>query len=183
MEVARRLFREEGYRGTSLEQVAAELGVTRAAIYHWVPNKETLLCDIHDAAMDLLVEGFQEVERRELPPVEKLTAAFRNHVLIVADNLDTIAVFFQDEASLPQDKTRRIAERKRSYDHQLRDLVVAAQEAGSLRRDVDARVAVESLLGMCNWLYHWYEPAGRVEPEALADQIIDIALNGLCNRS
>ena len=101
LEVSRRLFRQEGYRGTSLDQVAAELGVTRAAIYHWVPGKEALLCEIHDEAMDLLVMGFRDVQRQNLPPVHKLAAALRNHVLVVADNLDTIAVFFQDEASLP----------------------------------------------------------------------------------
>src|SRR5919197_5269287 len=168
LDVARRLFREEGYRGTSLDQVAAELGVTRAAIYHWVPGKETLLCEIHDEAMDLLVMGFEDVQDRNLPPVQKLAAALRNHVLIVADNLDTIAVFFQDEASLPAGPARRIADRKREYDHRLLALLRAAQEDGSVRTDLDSRVVVESLLGMCNWLYHWYQPSGRISPDELA---------------
>src|SRR5436190_19845692 len=72
LDVARRLFREEGYRGTSLDEVAAELGVTRAAIYHWVPGKEALLCEIHDEAMDLLVMGFRDVQGQHLLPVQKL---------------------------------------------------------------------------------------------------------------
>ena len=181
VEVARRLFREEGYRGTTLDSVAAELGVTRAAIYHWVPSKETLLCEIHEEALELLFLGFEDVERRELPPVEKLQAALRNHVLIVADNLDTIAVFFQDEASLPAGPARRIADRKREYDHRLLALLRAAQEDGSVRTDLDGRVVVESLLGMCNWLYHWYQPSGRIGPEQLADQVADLALRGLRN--
>ena len=181
VEVARRLFREEGYRGTTLDSVAAELGVTRAAIYHWVPSKETLLCEIHEEALELLFLGFEEVERQELPPVEKLQEALRNHVLIVADNLDTIAVFFQDEASLPAGPARRIADRKREYDHRLLALLRAAQEDGSVRTDLDSRVVVESLLGMCNWLYHWYQPSGRISPDELADQIAVLALRGLRN--
>lgn len=182
VEVARRLFREEGYRGTTLDSVAAELGVTRAAIYHWVPSKETLLCEIHEEALELLFLGFEKVEPQELPPVEKLQAALRNHVLIVADNLDTIAVFFQDEASLPAGPARRIADRKREYDHRLQALLRAAQEDGSVRTDLDGGVVVESLLGMCNWLYHWYRPSGRIGPEVLADQVADLALRGLRNR-
>ena len=182
LEVARRLFREEGYRGTSLDEVAAELGVTRAAIYHWVPGKESLLCEIHDEAMDLLVMGFSEVQRQELPPVQKLAAALRNHVLLVADNLDTIAVFFQDEASLPEGPARRIADRKSDYDHRMRDLVRAAQEDGSIRRDLDPLVVVESLFGMCNWLYHWYDPQGPIKPQLLADHIVELALSGVQKR-
>jgi TetR/AcrR family transcriptional regulator, cholesterol catabolism regulator len=182
LEVARHLFREEGYRGTSLDQVAAELGVTRAAIYHWVPGKEALLCEIHDEAMDLLVMGFRDVQRQSLPPVQKLAAALRNHVLVVADNLDTIAVFFQDEASLPTGPARRIADRKRDYDHRMRDLVRAAQEDGAIRPELDPLVVVESLLGMCNWLYHWYDPQGPIKPQRLADHIVEIALAGVESR-
>jgi TetR/AcrR family transcriptional regulator, cholesterol catabolism regulator len=182
LEVARRLFREEGYRGTSLDAVAAELGVTRAAIYHWVPSKETLLCEIHDEAMDLLVQGFTDVLRQNLSPVEKLAAVVRNHVLVVAANLDTIAVFFQDEASLPAGPARRIADRKRDYDHRLRELVRAAQADGSTRAVLDPVGVVESLLGMCNWLYHWYDPHGAITPQRLADQIVEIALGGVERR-
>src|SRR5438128_9486196 len=115
VDTARRLFREEGYRGTTLEMVAVELGVTRAALYHWVASKETLLCEIHDEAQDRLVERFQEIQEADLPPAEKLAEAIRNHLLTVADNLDAIAVFFHDEDSLPVVPAQRIAQRKRHY--------------------------------------------------------------------
>lgn len=179
LETARRLFREDGYRATTLERIASELGVTRAAIYHWFPSKEALLCEIHDEAMDLLVERYAAIERSDQPPLRKLSDALRNHVLTVAENLDTIAVFFQDEASLPEEPARRIADRKRDYDHSLRALVTAAQARGEIRADLDPRVVVESLVSMCNWLYHWYDPNGTVTPEQLADQQVEIALRGI----
>jgi AcrR family transcriptional regulator len=179
VDTARRMFREEGYRGTTLEMVAAELGVTRAALYHWVENKETLLCEIHDGALDRLVERFQEIQEADLPPGEKLAEAIRNHLLTVADNLDAIAVFFQDEASLPEEPARRIAKRKREYDHALEALVRAAQADGSIRADLDPRVTVEMLFGMCNCLYHWYDAAGRIRPRQLADQVLEMVFSGL----
>jgi AcrR family transcriptional regulator len=182
VDTARRMFREEGYRGTTLEMVAAELGVTRAALYHWVANKETLLCEIHDEALDRLVERFQEIQEADLPPGDKLAEAIRNHLLIVADNLDAIAVFFQDEASLPEEPARRIAQRKRDYDHALEALVRAAQADGSVRADIDPRVAVEMLFGMCNCLYHWYDPIGRIRPQTLADQVLGMVFGGLSPR-
>jgi AcrR family transcriptional regulator len=182
VDTARRMFREEGYRGTTLEMVAAELGVTRAALYHWVENKETLLCEIHDDALDRLVERFQEIQEADLPPGEKLAEAIRNHLLTVADNLDAIAVFFQDEASLPEEPAQRIAKRKREYDHALEALVRAAQADGSIRADLDPRVTVEMLFGMCNCLYHWYDAAGRIRPHQLADQVLEMVFSGLMPR-
>jgi AcrR family transcriptional regulator len=179
VDTARRLFREEGYAGTTLEMVAAELGVTRAALYHWVASKETLLCEIHDEALDRLVERFQEIQEADLPPGDKLADAIRNHLLIVADNLDAIAVFFQDEASLPEEPARRIAQRKRDYDHALEGLVRAAQADGSIRADLDPRVTVEMLFGMCNSLYHWYDAGGRIRPQELADQVLEMVFSGL----
>src|SRR6266851_9211057 len=179
VDTARRLFREEGYSGTTLDMVAAELGVTRAALYHWVPSKETLLCEIHDAALDRLVERFPEIQEADLPPGDKLAEAIRNHLLTVADNLDAIAVFFQDEASLPEEPARRIAKRKRDYDHAVEVLVRGAQADGSVRADLDARVTVEMLFGMCNSLYHWYDPNGRIRPQTLADQVLEMVFSGL----
>jgi TetR/AcrR family transcriptional regulator, cholesterol catabolism regulator len=179
VETARRLFREEGYRGTTLDKVAAELGVTRAALYYWVRSKEALLCEIHEEALDLLVMNFRSVEMQDMPPADKLRHAIRNHVLVVATNLEAVAVFFQDEAALPEALARRIADRKRDYDHRIQGLVKAAQQEGTIRSDVEPLVVVMSLMGMCNWLYHWYRPGGRVKPEKLADEVVKIAMEGL----
>ncbi len=182
LDTARRLFSTEGYRGTTLEAVAAELGVTRAALYHWVPSKESLLCEIHDRAMDLLVERFEKIQESDLRPVEKLGEALRAHTLVVADNLETIAVFFKDVGSLPEEDAKRIASRKRRYDRQLESIVKAGQADGSIRSDLHPRVLVESVVAMCNWIYNWYNPRGPVKPEQLADQVVAIALNGITAR-
>jgi AcrR family transcriptional regulator len=179
VDTARRLFREEGYRGTTLDMVASELGVTRAALYHWMPSKETLLGEIHDEAMDLLVERFDAIIGADRPAIDKLADAVRNHIITVAENLDTIAVFFQDEASLPEEPARRIARRKHNYDHALQALVREAQADGSLRPELDARITVETMLGMCNWIYHWYNPAGKVKPADLAEQVLEMIFVGL----
>jgi TetR/AcrR family transcriptional regulator, cholesterol catabolism regulator len=179
IDTARRLFRAQGYPGTTLDQVAAELGVTRAALYHWVPSKETLLCEIHEQALNVLLEGFDEIRSRGLEDIDLLRAAIRHHALVLAGNLDAIAVFFQDEASLPEGLARVISARKREYDHMLEAAVRSAQRDGRMRRDVNPKIVVNTVLGMCNWLYQWYDPAGPVSPEELADQVVDIAFCGL----
>jgi AcrR family transcriptional regulator len=106
VDTARRLFREEGYRGTTLDMVASELGVTRAALYHWMPSKETLLGEIHDEAMDLLVERFDAIIGADRPAIDKLADAVRNHIITVAENLDTIGAGSANRAAQAQLRPR-----------------------------------------------------------------------------
>lgn len=183
VETARRLFRAQGYRGTTLDQVAAELGVTRAALYHWLPSKESVLCEIHEQVMDVLLEKLETILAVDADEVERLKAVLRAHVVIVAGNLDAITVFFQDEASLPEGPAERIGVKKRHYDHAVEALVKAAQETGAIRADLDAKLIVKSLMGMCNWLYQWFDPSGPATADDVADHVILMALDGLTPRS
>ena len=179
LETARRLFRVHGYRGTTLAQVAAELGVTRAALYHWLPSKESVLCEIHELVMDDLWEKVEIILATDADDVERLEAILRTHVRSVAANMDAITVFFQDEASLPEGPARRIAKKKSQYDQAVKILVRSAQAKGAIRPDLDASLIVMSLMGMCNWLYQWFDPRGSATADEVADHVVAIAMEGL----
>ncbi len=179
IDTARRLFRTQGYNGTTLNQVAAELGVTRAALYHWLPSKQSVLCEIHEAVMDDLQASFERIVAQDGSELARIEQALHNHVVTVATNLDAITVFFQDEASLPPELARRIAAKKRHYDQVLEQLVSHAQKNGTIRSDLDAKIVVNSLMGMCNWLYQWYKPEGPASPDEVARHVVAIAIDGL----
>jgi AcrR family transcriptional regulator len=59
LEVALDLFTEQGYDGTSLRQIAEQLGVTKAALYYHFESKEDILMALHmrlhDFGKDALV--------------------------------------------------------------------------------------------------------------------------------
>ena len=48
--IATRLFSENGYAQTTLDDVAAEIGFTKPAIYHWFDSKDQILFEIHRAS-------------------------------------------------------------------------------------------------------------------------------------
>jgi AcrR family transcriptional regulator len=179
IDTSRKLFRVQGYNGTTLDQVATELGVTRAALYHWYPSKQSVLCEIHEAVMDDLMQATHRILELGGNDVEKLESLLRNHVVTVAENLDAITVFFQDESSLPQIQAQGIAAKKRSYNHLLEGLIERAQSKGHIRPDLDPKIGVNALMGMCNWLYQWYDPTGPASAQAIADQVVKIAMAGI----
>lgn len=179
LEVARRHFRDDGYENTTLDAIASELGVTRAALYYWVRSKEALLCEIHEATLDMFTERFEQIRTANTDETAVLAEVLRTHAMVVIENLAAVTSFFQDQRSLPEPKAQRIAKKKASYDHALEQVVRAAQTAGTVRADIDAKLMVRSIVGMGNWLTQWYDPGGDLSPAAVADQIVAISLRGV----
>ncbi|MDI3316641.1 MAG: TetR/AcrR family transcriptional regulator [Bacillota bacterium] len=178
IQVAAELFREKGYRNSTLEEVAGRLGVTRPALYHYIRSKEELLSEIYSRVMSRLLGQVEEILARGLDPVATLRAIVVGHVEFVIRNRAIVTVFFQEKGSLPEEQYRRIADQKRRYDALVQAVVERGQRAGLLR-PLDAKLTVYAIMGMANWPYQWFHLEGPVAPRALGDLCADLVLAGL----
>ncbi|MBM3225205.1 MAG: hypothetical protein FJZ47_15585 [Candidatus Tectomicrobia bacterium] len=52
-------------------------------------------------------------------------------------------------------------------------------DAGVLRSDLDVKVTGYAILGMCNWVYRWYNPEGKLSAEDIAAIFTTLVLDGL----
>src|SRR5947199_102314 len=73
-------FNRRGYHGTSLTEIAKKLGVTKAALYTYVPSKEELLYYCHDAAMDSAIESLHKAQASAGNGLERLTLTLRHYL-------------------------------------------------------------------------------------------------------
>lgn len=169
-------FREQGYHGTTLEHIAARLGMRNTALYHYFPDKETILYACHG-------ESLAEVERiledaAALPtPVEGLRHAIREHVRVMTDTLEGSPLTFEVTALAP-DHQREVIRRRDAYERGLRRLVDQAIQRGDFRR-ADPKIAVFAILGAINWVARWYQPRGAIPGTAIAAQFADQLIEGL----
>ncbi|MGO7983954.1 TetR family transcriptional regulator, partial [Rhizobium johnstonii] len=69
--------------------------------------------------------------------------------------------------------------RRRAFDRAVTQLVVDAGSEGTLRSDIDARVAERLLFGMINSIVEWYRPEGPEDAERLADDVLAVAFGGM----
>jgi len=73
---------------------------------------------------------------------------------------------------------KRINTRKKDYVQFVENLIAEVQRPRGTANTVSARAAAFALLGMINWIYQWYKPEGRLDPEQLAREYAAIFFSG-----
>lgn len=177
LRTAVRVFNERGYDGTSMEDLARALGVTKSAIYHHVSGKSELLRQSLDRALDALFAVTREPEATGGPVLARLEHVLRGSVLALVEELPHVTLLLRVRGNTPVE--RRALERRREFDRFVADLVREGMAEGAIRPDVDPDVAGRLLFGMVNSLVEWYRPGGGLDAEGLAAQVAVVAFEGL----
>jgi AcrR family transcriptional regulator len=175
------LFGERGYRATTLDHIAARLGMSKATLYGYFRAKEEMLAAISRETIEGFTRELGVVLQSGLPPGDKLRRIVRQHVRFVIANRSFLTVFFSEEANLPPRFARSLAGQKDRYDKGVEAVVAEGIRAGVFR-DVPPRLVVFGLLGMLNWVYKWYNPAGRWGAEEIAAAYLSLLEDGLVQR-
>jgi AcrR family transcriptional regulator len=169
------VFNRQGYDGTSMGDLARELGVGKSALYHHVPGKEALLSQALDEALD----GLTAVLDRPAGTTayDRLRAAVRDSVRVLVDHLPAVTLLLRVRGN--SEVELAALGRRREIDDRLAALVSAAAAEGSLRVDLPPDLVSRLLFGMVNSLVEWYRPGGPVDADALADALATLAFEGL----
>ncbi len=175
--VAAVCFAEAGYRATTLDTIAAKVGISKVTLYKHVPSKEELLCRMFERTIRSFRAGLRRIVEQPLTADEKLRRIIRYQVTQVATQLSLLRVFFSEEGSLPAAMARRVAREKREYDRAIERVVGEGIAAGRVR-DLPPTLLVFGLLGLCNWLHKWYRPEGPLAPEEIAGVLTDLLERG-----
>jgi AcrR family transcriptional regulator len=173
---AARLFAEQGYHGTSMEDLAVAMGVQKASLYAHVKSKEDLLQELARdgaAAFHAALDGIDE----RLPAVEKLRLALRAHLHVVAEQLDVATVFGREWRYLEGERREEFLAERRRYEDRIRALFREGVEQSELRTDLDVSVAALLFLSAANWAYTWLQ-RGR-DTDALADRFFELLVDGM----
>jgi AcrR family transcriptional regulator len=175
--VAVTVFNERGYEATSMDELAARLGVTKSAIYHHVPSKVELLRLALDRALDGLFAVLEEPGATTGPAIDRLEHVVRGSVRVLTSQLPFVTLLLRVRGNSPVETAA--LRRRREFDRVVTDLVRAAEEEGDVRPDVDPAVTSRLLFGTVNSLTEWYRPGRGLDAEALADALVTTTFGGL----
>ena len=179
LDVAVAVFIERGFEATSMDELAARLGVTKSAIYHHVPSKVELLRLALDRALGALFAVTEEPAASTGRAIDRLEHVVRGSVRVLAAELPFVTLLLRVRGN--SDVERAALQRRREFDRIVTALVAAAEQEGDVRPDVDPAVTSRLLFGTVNSLTEWWRPGGGLTPDDLADALVTTTFAGLRN--
>jgi AcrR family transcriptional regulator len=174
--IAARLFAERGYQGTSLADLAEQLGVQKPSLYHHIESKEDLLWEVSWEGAEAFHAALDSVPQ-EVAAAERIRLALRAHLAVVGGQVDIATVFVREWRYLEGERRERFVAERRRYEERVRDLFRDGVEQSELRTDLDVATAALLFLSAANWAYTWLRPGS--DTDALADRLFAALLDGM----
>ncbi|MCW3013041.1 MAG: putative transcriptional regulator, TetR family protein [Solirubrobacterales bacterium] len=173
---AAELFAERGFTGTSLQDVAEALGMSRTALYYYMSSKEAILGRLVENLSARNAKTLETVRRRKAAtPAQKLREMAHEIAHTAGSNPEQTRILTENRHHLPPDlgETDRVAERSilRSF-----EIVINEGVQAGVFRAVEPRPAALSIIGMCVWTAWWVSVEERQSIDVIAAQIADQAL-------
>lgn len=166
------IFSRRGFRATSMNEIAAAIGLSKPTLYHYFRSKEELLVRLYSDVLDESLRMALEVVDTEPTPLEAVRGLIRSRVVYTCRRQALLKVCFEEEHELPADLAEQLLRRRRAFE----DLFSAALDAHlrahpSIEIGMPPKVWVNMCLGAVNWTYKWFRESGNCTPEQLGDQI------------
>ena len=175
LEEAVKLFYERGFTGTTLDDIAAELGVTKPFIYTHFRGKVELLAALCKPTIEMSLDAIATAAAQPGSPTARLRRAITDFTKVVLQRQPNIAIYFREEKNLAPEALAEMNALRRQFDHLLSNLLMEGAAAGEFEIS-DASLASLALGGMISWAYTWYRPGGRLSIDDTAVCMADLAL-------
>jgi AcrR family transcriptional regulator len=176
--VAAEIMWRRGYTATSMNEIADAVGLTKAGIYHYIRGKEDLLFQIMSFGMDMVEEDVMGPARKVPDPEERLRVIVERHVTRIFEVGGAVTILLDEMPMLRPAHQRAIRSRKRAYFDFVRNTLQQLSSQGKLR-PVNPTVAAFGLFGMILCTSRWYRSGGKLKPEAVLKDFLEIALNSV----
>lgn len=173
-------FKERGFHNTSLDDIAAALGVTKPTIYYYVESKEQLLFECFQAGLEGIREGLRRVQESPLPARQRLNEVVRHYVRAITSEFGWCLVRAENQDLGPV-LSEHIRQLKAEIDRGIRGLLDAGIADGSVA-PCDTRMTAFAMAGALNWIAHWYREGQALDVEQLAEAFITVFERGLLPR-
>ena len=190
---AAEVLRAKGYESTTMKDIAKQVDLTAASLYHHFKNKDFLLLAVLEEGLQRGVALLQEAADSEKTNTERLRQMIRAHIVNLTDNpAFGAAIVFEirplinakmqqvdvQSQQMFENRRNKFFAMRDSFEALFRQVIVDGIAAGEFR-EVNASVFAKTMLGAQNWVGVWYRPGGRLTGQDIAEQVADTFLTSL----
>jgi len=178
LEAAAQVFRQKGFHGASMNDIADAVNLQKASLYHHVSSKQEILLEILDRALQMLLERISAITDQNIPADKKLRFMIREYLRILVDNIDLAAVLLFEHRSLERRQHARHIPNRDKFELLWKNVLAEGVRSKIFQCD-DPGLTTRALLGILNWTITWYRPDGEKTVEQVADEYSNLLLKGL----
>ena len=176
LKAAASCFNEKGYSGTSLKDVAKHLGLTDAALYYYVKNKEELVYQCYQRAGELGREAIERAVADGGSGLEQARLYVRYHVEIMVGERGPVAIM-SEIPSLKRAHRNDILRISRRHSAGFEAILETGIADGSIA-PCEVRMTGNAIMGAINWIPKWYH-GNPAMAETIVSEFPDILTRGL----
>lgn len=178
LDEAAKLFKLKGFGGTSMRDLAGEVGMEAASMYNHIKSKDEILEHLCFHVSNTYIAQLAEVERMPGTNGEKLRELLRRHINLMLEDGAAVSVANNDWKYLTDGKLEQFKAARKQYEKGFAALIESGIAAGEFQ-PVNASVALFTILSAVRWVELWYRPGRGVTAQELEEDIMTILLNGL----
>lgn len=160
------VFYERGFQNATVDDVAASMSLTKAAVYYYFDSKEALLDAIIERCSDLTLEAIERGIAEGDSPATSLVSACYRFAHVVLDNQKLIALYFREERNFSSKLRQRVTATEKSVTLKLSNVLDAGIRAGEFR-ECDTQHLALNINGMISMSFYWYSEHARISKDAL----------------
>jgi AcrR family transcriptional regulator len=176
-EHAARLFAQRGFAGTSLQDIATSLGITRPALYYYFKSKDEILAKlVKEITETAAVELTAIADARDVPPSERLRRLVRESTSRIAAHPERFQLLLKSESELSDEAAQHHVAGKQATLAAFALVMTDGIGTGEFRA-IEAQTAALGIIGLCNWVAWWYQPG--TDAGAMVDTLADMALSAV----
>jgi len=180
LRAAVRMFNERGFHATSLDDVAASLGVSKPTIYHYLGNKDQVLLECCTLGLEQLLEAAAAARAASGSGLDRLARFLRLYAEITMDDFGR-CVILTDDAALSAESRKRFRALKRQIDRAMRDLIEEGMADGSIAAG-DPKLLAFTLAGALSWPARWFKSDGARDASDIARAMVEMLSAGFAPR-
>ncbi len=181
MEAAVRMFNTRGFHATSLDDVAASLGVTKPTVYHYLGNKENVLLECLRFGLRQLLDAATSARAEEGIAADRLRSFLVAYAQMNMSDFGRCVIRTPDEA-LSEESRDVLRALKQQIHGEMRSLIVEGIDDGSIACS-DPNLLAFTLAGALNWPARWFHEGGGHSREETARRLVDNLAAGFLPRS
>jgi AcrR family transcriptional regulator len=180
LRMAVKMFLDEGYSRTSLNEVAARLNITKPALYNYFSGKEDILVECYRLGQQMFDESIIAIEKADGDGLRKLRALIYAYAQVIVQDFGMCLVRL-DDRELSTDARAEVRRAKRRYDAAFRTEIARGVADGSIR-PCDPKLATFAVTGALNGIGAWYRPDGDWSADEIAAEFATRLTDGLATR-